>query len=208
MTSGSVNRPTVQPAEETGTGAHAVISDCGAMAALEAAGGITRAFAFHNIPGSPLGEVLLRPEGTMARASTGLRITLRGSQSHAAMPSEGNNPLLPLASLAEVAAALPAQHPPKAGEEQPLCTLVHLNVGTRDYGVNPGVGELGVTLRACSTAAVDAMAAALEGSARELSASHGLGCEVVRVDPFGATVNDAAASAIVLEAAGRVVSKP
>eukprot|EP01051_Picozoa_sp_SAG22_P011887 SAG22_NODE_1183_length_5231_cov_6.467069_4_plen_387_part_00 len=197
-----------QPAEETGTGAHAVLSDGEAMAALEAAGGVARAFAFHNIPQRPLGQVLLRPEGTMARASTGLRIALRGTQSHAAMPSEGNNPLLPLAALAEIAASLPARHAAPAGEEEPLCTLVHLNVGSRDYGVNPGAGELGMTLRACRTATVDAMAAALTAAARAVAAEHELVCEVVKVDPFGATRNDAASSAIAVEAARRVAGVP
>jgi amidohydrolase len=197
-----------QPAEETGTGALAVVADETAMAAIDEAGGVDRAFAIHNVPRRPLGEVLLRPEGTMCRASTGLRVALRGAQSHAAMPWEGNNPTLHLADLAAVAAELPARHAPAPGDEPPLCTLVHLNVGARDYGVSPGAGDLGVTLRACRTETVDAMAAALEAAAHAAADTHGLRCEVTRVDPFGATVNDAASSAIVLEAAARVRGVP
>lgn len=108
------------------------------MATLKDAGGVQRAFSMHNIPQRPLGQVMLRPAGTMCRASMGLRIQLRGVQSHAAMPQEGNNPMLPLAKLAGVAAELPSWHPAGDGEEPPICTLIHLNCGTRDYGVNPG----------------------------------------------------------------------
>lgn len=197
-----------QPAEETGSGALAVLADDDAMATLSQAGGVERAYSIHNIPQRPLGSVMVRPQGTMCRASMGLRVQLRGVQSHAAMPWEGNNPMLPLAALASLAAELPLRHPAAAGELDPICTLVHLNCGTRDYGVNPGVGEIGVTLRACSTATVDAMAAELEDFARDTAESHLLTCETVRIDRFGATVNDAASSDIVLAAAAHVAGVP
>ena len=221
-----------QPAEETGAGALAVLADTTAMTTLEDAGGVQRAFSMHNIPQRPLGQVMVRPEGTMCRASMGLRIQLRGVQSHAAMPWEGNNPMLPLAKLAGVAAELPSWHPAADGEEPPICTLVHFNCGTvstqailqllvicrssltvclrvqRDYGVNPGVGDIGVTLRACSTAAVDAMAAEMQTAAEGIARYHNLACEVVQIDRFGATVNDAESSAIAVAAARRKQSVP
>lgn len=134
----------------------------------------------------------------------GLRVALTGTQSHAAMPWEGNNPMLPLADLAGLAATLPARCPPGAGEDPSLCTLVHLNVGTRDYGMNPGGGELGVTLRSCRSENVDTMAAELEAAAEAAAAAHGLSCEVTRIDRFGATVNDAASTKLAVAAAGRV----
>ena len=127
-----------QPAEETGTGAKAVLDSRPAMHTLDQLGGVDRAFAIHNIPKRPLGLVTLRLEGTMARASMGCRITFRGTQSHAAEPWAGNNPVLPLAELARYASELPARHAAGEGEEEPICTLVHLNCGRRDYGVSPG----------------------------------------------------------------------
>ena len=45
-----------------------------------------------------------------------------------------------------------------------------------------GVGEIGVTLRACSTAAVDAMAAEMQIAAEGIARYHDLACEVVRID--------------------------
>jgi len=200
-----------QPAEETGTGALAVLADSAAMATLQQAGGVGRAFSFHNIPQRPLGQVMVRSAGTVARASTGLRVTLRGVQSHAAMPWEGNNPTLALASLASLAAGLPRRHAATAksrGEEPPLCTLVHLNVGTRDYGISPGVGDLGVTLRACRTTTVDTMAAEIETAAQAVAQSQGLQYEAERIDYFCAAINDAASTAIVLDAATRVSRVP
>ena len=197
-----------QPAEETGEGARAVLADKAAMATLEQLGGVDRAFAIHNIPGKSLGQVIMRLDGTMARASTGLRIGLRGIQSHAAEPWSGNNPTLALCELARVAAQLPGRHPAAEGEEEPICTLVHLNIGTRDYGVNPGAGEIGVTLRACTNETLDAMVAELEANALAIAREHTLECEISAIDRFGATVNDAVSSAIVVEACGNASGVP
>lgn len=56
-----------QPAEETGDGALQMIT---ALPDVVGAPGINRgAFGIHNIPGAPLGQVLVRPEGTAARVS-------------------------------------------------------------------------------------------------------------------------------------------
>lgn len=53
---------------------------------------------FHNIPGYPLGQPLLR-QGVFACASQGLLLRLQGKQAHAAYPEEGCNPIPLLAGL-------------------------------------------------------------------------------------------------------------
>jgi len=73
-----------QPAEETGDGAKAMIEAERAIAGSPDASlfgirSISRgAFAFHNIPGRPFGEVLFVRQGVAARASTGLEVRVVG----------------------------------------------------------------------------------------------------------------------------------
>ena len=72
-----------QPAEETGQGAKKVLER------LPEALSIDEIYGFHNIPGWPLGTVLLR-DGVFSCASLGLTIRILGRQSHAAYPEPGS----------------------------------------------------------------------------------------------------------------------
>ena len=75
-----------QPAEETGAGAQAVIDDP-RWAEIKP----DYAFAYHNLPGRPLGEIGLRA-GPGNCASRGMQILLEGKSSHAAAPQDGLSP--------------------------------------------------------------------------------------------------------------------
>lgn len=68
-----------QPAEETGQGAAPMAQ------ALLAKERVQAIVGFHNIPGYPLGQPLLR-RGVFACASQGLLLHLQGKQAHAAYP--------------------------------------------------------------------------------------------------------------------------
>ena len=80
-----------QPAEEIGKGAEL----CRSLIKEKHIGEI---YGFHNIPGKPLGTVLVK-DGTFACASTGLEIHMTGTPSHAAYPEAGRNPGYALAGL-------------------------------------------------------------------------------------------------------------
>ncbi|MDB9809091.1 M20/M25/M40 family metallo-hydrolase, partial [Yoonia sp.] len=75
-----------QPAEETGFGAQAVIDDPRWPQIRP-----DYAFAYHNVPGRPLGEIGLRA-GPANCASRGMQILLHGKSSHAAAPEDGVSP--------------------------------------------------------------------------------------------------------------------
>eukprot|EP00750_Incisomonas_marina_P012447 INCI16793.1.p1 GENE.INCI16793.1~~INCI16793.1.p1 ORF type:complete len:312 (-),score=45.16 INCI16793.1:92-1027(-) len=147
-----------QPAEETGDGALQMIT---ALPDVVGAPGINRgAFGIHNIPGAPLGHVLVRPEGTAARASTGLAITVEGVASHASEPRNGQSPAVMLGRVVQHLGNLPAELeaagrlPPQISEPA-LATPVHLRVGNEgDFGILPANGQLSVTLRADSDESV------------------------------------------------------
>lgn len=72
-----------QPAEETGAGAKAVVEDVRWPEIRP-----DYAFAYHNVPGRPLGEIGLRP-GPGNCASRGMQILFEGKSSHAAAQEDG-----------------------------------------------------------------------------------------------------------------------
>ena len=82
-----------QHAEETGAGG----AECCAIFEKEKIGAI---YGFHNCPGFPAGSVLLLHD-SFACASRGLRLQFEGSQSHAAYPENGRNPIFPMAAFFE-----------------------------------------------------------------------------------------------------------
>ena len=82
-----------QPAEETGAGAEAVLADPRWPEIRP-----DYAFAYHNVPGRPLGQIGLC-KGTSNCASRGMKITFTGRTSHAAAPEDGVSPALAMAEL-------------------------------------------------------------------------------------------------------------
>ena len=127
-----------QPAEETGQGAAPMAQ------ALLAKERVRAIVGFHNIPGYPLGQPLLR-QGVFACASQGLLLRLQGKQAHAAYPEEGCNPIPLLAGLLDALPALCSQVAPKG---LLLYTPVGFQAGGYNFGVSPGAGSLALTLRA------------------------------------------------------------
>lgn len=82
-----------QPEEETGRGSQKIL-DSGLMQRYD----IQAVYGLHNIPGEPLGEVLLSGE-TFAAASVGVKYSLEGRQTHASTPEKGVNPGLAVAEI-------------------------------------------------------------------------------------------------------------
>jgi amidohydrolase len=194
-----------QPAEETGEGARRML-ECAAGGALLSAPHVTRgAFGFHNIPGAPLADVMLRRPGLLtstavaARASCGLRLSLCGTAAHASEPSKGQCPMLALGRLAAACEGLPARLQaagrlaPQVGEPA-LSTPVQLQCGNAgDFGILPAHGSLSVTLRADCDAGLAALkqelVALAEGEARA-GALRPFELAVEEHEPFPATEND------------------
>lgn len=180
-----------QPAEENGAGAQAVIDDPRWPEIRP-----DFAFAYHNVPGRPLGEVGLR-EGPGNCASRGMQILLEGKSSHAAAPEDGVSPGPAMAALMT---CLPDLSSGAIGEEAfSLATLTHANLGEPTFGIAPSDGELRVTLRSMTNARMDA----LMQEARQLVESHaqGLAVDVLWHDVFRAVVNDTEATNIARNAA-------
>lgn len=180
-----------QPAEETGAGAQAVIDDP-RWPELRP----DFAFAYHNVPGRPLGEVGLRA-GHGNCASRGMQLRLEGKSSHAAAPEDGVSPGPAMAALM---AGLPELSQGTIGEAAfSLATLTHAQLGEASFGIAPAHGTLRVTLRAMTNARMEEMMR--EAQARVQRHSGGLRVDISWHEVFHAVENDPEATAIARRAA-------
>jgi len=182
-----------QPAEETGQGAQAVIDD---PAYVELSPDFV--FALHNLPGFPLGAVIVR-DGVFSSASTGLVIRLTGATSHAAEPEEGRSPALAVAALINSISAAPQFV--TALHEAAKATIIHARVGEIAFGTSPGYGEVMATLRAHDREVMERLSSHCIDLAKRTAAAFDLDYEIEWVEPFPSAENDAACVATIRDCA-------
>ena len=173
-----------QPAEETGTGSRAVI-ESGILQQYN----IKAFYALHNLPGYPLGAVVLCPR-TFAAASTGVVYRLDGRETHASTPELGINPGLAVAEIIQRFAQFNAL---KQSSNQTFrqSTLICVRVGEPAFGTSAGHAEVMFTLRAFTNDAMERLLAEANNTVDEVAGRYGLTVSRSLVEPFRATENDA-----------------
>lgn len=169
-----------QPAEETGTGSRAIL-DSGILQQYN----ICAIYGLHNIPGYPLGTVVLCPR-TFAAASTGVVYHLDGRETHASTPELGVNPGLAVAEIMQRFAGFNNN----SGGEFRQSTLICVHVGQPAFGTSAGHGEVMFTLRAFTNDAMEQLLADANAAVDEIAARHKLTVSRTLVDPFRATENN------------------
>jgi amidohydrolase len=184
-----------QPAEETGEGARAIADDPRYRALAP-----DWIFALHNLPGHPLGEVLVR-EGPFTAGSVGLVAKLHGRTSHAAYPEHGASPARALTDLVTGLVTLPIAI--EARGELALVTVVHARLGEPSFGTSPGTAEVMATLRAAREPVLAELREAAAAQVQALAARDGLTAELAWVQEFPPVVNDACAARLAAQAARR-----
>ena len=173
-----------QPAEETGQGARAVL-ESGILQQYD----IRAIYALHNIPGYPLGTVVLCPH-TFAAASTGIVFRLDGRETHASTPELGINPGLAVAEIVQQFDAFNAtQASSPCIESFRQSTLICVRLGSPAFGTSAGSAELMFTLRAFTNAAMDRLLADANAAVDEIASRHSLKVSRSLVEPFRATEN-------------------
>jgi metal-dependent amidase/aminoacylase/carboxypeptidase family protein len=75
------------------------------------------------------------------RTQSHLKIVDHGERAHAGTPEDGHNPAIAIAELALFANQLQAN---RGGR---LCTVVYMQEGHLNFGISPGDGAIGLTLR-------------------------------------------------------------
>ena len=195
----SLNRPQkgriilhFQPAEETGQGAAAVVDDQ-KFKNLNP----DYAFALHNLPGYPLGAILLK-SGTINCASRGMIIRLIGITSHSAWPEDGLSPAEPMCDLIRDLAGLPAT----SRLNQFFCkvTVGHARLGDAAFGLSPGYAEVMATLRSETDAAMSILVERALNLVKEKATESNLNYEIGWEEEFIASSNDPGACDIVKKA--------
>lgn len=170
-----------QPAEETGAGAAGVVSDprFGQIAP-------DYAFSLHNLPGTPLGHVRLKP-GVVNCASRGMRIVLTGKTAHSSMPETGTSPMLAVSRLMPALPALGSGH--FADDDFAMVTVTHAAMGEAVFGIAPGRAEVWATLRTRLDERMAALVQAAEALVADTARAGGLGFEIDYHEIFVASLN-------------------
>src|SRR3954466_11110725 len=125
-----------QPAEETGTGAKALV----AARALE---GVDAILSMHVDPTRQAGTIGVRP-GVLTASCDAMRVTIRGRGGHAARPHESDDPI---AAAAELISTL-YQYVPRATDSQDAVVVSFGQIhGGQNSNVIPEEVVLGGTIR-------------------------------------------------------------
>jgi len=171
-----------QPAEETGTGASAVLNDP-AFDRFRP----DFAVAIHNMPGFPLHAVVIK-SGSITAAVRSFVVRFTGRVAHASEPEKGENPSFAVADLLRDADALVV-----ADQLDPnfrLVTPVHVSVGSVAYGVAAGEGEAHFTIRASSNDGLAELQSEIGEIAKRVASRDGLTVTIDVVEDFFANIND------------------
>ncbi len=177
-----------QPAEETGTGAAAVLKDP-RFCALPPPDYV---YAFHNVPRFPLGQVLLR-RGLFAQGSVGFIVRYRGRTSHSSYPEHGVNPAPAVTALI---AAVNSFHENLSGKVAApiLGTTSYAQLGSAEkgpnFGTTPGEAEVMGVVRAHRTEDLAIVRDELASLAQSLAEANGLEHELSWHEHFAATESD------------------
>lgn len=182
-----------QPAEENGAGAAAVLADPRMQGRK-----FGLVLALHNLPGYPIGSVVVC-KGAFTASVNSLVIKLAGRTAHAAEPEHGSNPAMAIARIMEGASAL--QHNDPEGDHLRVVTVVHVCIGSPDYGIAAGYGELHLTVRCWNDEELRELEQEIEQLARNEARRHGLGVQVDPCFTFKANRNADAAVERVIQAA-------
>lgn len=185
-----------QPAEETGEGARAVLNDAQMQNRQ-----FDQAYAFHNLPGYELGQIICKP-GLFAAGAVSVSFRLYGETSHAAEPEKGKNPALAIAEILKLSESL--AHPDKNDDAFRLITPVYANMGEQAYGTSAGYGEVHFTLRAWQMDKLEALKNQLREKAREIVAKYQLIKETDWFEEFHPNVNSEKAFQNVRHSAGQL----
>ena len=182
-----------QPAEEIGEGARLMAPELRALGFS-----FDYAFALHNLPGAPLGEVIWYPE-TYAAASHGLEVEFLGKTAHASEPYNAITPTF--AVMETIQAWMELIKNPLLFSDFVLITIINVEIGEPAYGTTPGHGFLRATFRANRQEDLDNLHQTAITEMEQIAAAHELKTTYRLLDIFPATVNHAEANKVALAAA-------
>ncbi len=176
-----------QPAEETGTGAAALLED---PRFLELEPDLI--LGFHNLPTFPIGTVVTRP-GTFAAASVGFIATFEGRTSHSSYPEYGVSPTSTVSQLLEFVNGLEHRHADEFVARS-TGTITSAALGAVELGPNfgtaPGEAVVMGVLRAYNDQDLNTLKSLLTNEVQRLAEAAGLSSQIEWREEFAATDNN------------------
>ncbi|CAM5196741.1 Amidohydrolase OS=Ureibacillus acetophenoni OX=614649 GN=SAMN05877842_105133 PE=4 SV=1 [Ureibacillus acetophenoni] len=146
---------------------------------------IDEIFGYHNMSGFPAGMVGVI-DGTAHCASKGMSIEMVGSPSHASEPENGKNPSFAIAKIID---AIPLFTSTEHNEGLVLCTIIQIDVGSENYGIQAHTGALRMTIRAEKEVELDRLQQNIEKLAISLCEEQGIKVDFKYNDIFPETAN-------------------
>lgn len=171
-----------QPEEETGMGAQKIL-EAGIMQQYN----IHAVYGLHNLPGYPLGTVVLNYR-TFAAASSGVVYRLTGRSTHASTPEKGINPGLAVAEIIQQFARFNSD-PHADIDAFRQSTLICTQLGEEAFGTSAGEALVMFTLRAFTNHTMEHLLAEAHDVAARIASRYGLHLEYELREPFPATEN-------------------
>lgn len=171
-----------QPAEEIGTGASSCITHPLFKQYVP-----DFVFALHNIPGQPIGRVIVK-EGGFSASVKSVMIRLHGKVSHAAEPELGINPAFYIAELLNFCKK--QQQIDSARNDFFLITPTFIKAGEPAHGTAAGDGEIHLTFRAWTEALMEKNIQLFLMQLSGLGGIHKVRTTVKFTDVFPATNNE------------------
>jgi len=183
-----------QPAEEIGTGAEMIASS----EKFKQLQPINYAFALHNLPGEELHSIHIRDK-EITPAVISSSVSLKGKTSHAAEPQKGKNPASFISELLQWANFHSQTNSKEEGFQ--VITPIFIEMGSKDFGVSAGAGELGFTLRTGSNEDMDQLKANFSDQLSSLSKKYQIPHDLNWFESFRAVQNDNEAANFIRKAA-------
>lgn len=182
-----------QPSEENGEGALSIFNDPRFKTFKP-----NFVFALHNLPGFPHHEIVVK-NNTFSCAVHSIIIKLFGRTAHAGEPHNGENPAL---AISQIITEFNKKNQPDIQKENfTILTPIYLNMGTEDYGISAGYGEVHYTIRRAVNSEMRALEKELEEVAKTTAHQFKLKAEVSWTQRFSANENNPVAVNLVREAA-------
>ncbi|HEY9169741.1 MAG TPA: amidohydrolase [Lutibacter sp.] len=182
-----------QPAEEEGEGAKAVFTDP-RFEGLKP----DYIFAFHNLPGYPLNQIVLK-NNSFTAAVKSIIIKINGKTAHAAEPENGLNPALAIAEILQESAKLSNNDTDR--NDFTLITPIHIEMGEIAYGISAGYGEIRLTIRTWNEKTMEKLTADLIKCIDKSAKNHQMPITYLWTQEFYANQNNDTVVSFIKEAA-------
>lgn len=182
-----------QPAEENGQGAQALLNDT-AFTRLQP----DQIYALHNVPGFNTGTIVCKPN-TFTASVCSFSIQLQGKTAHAAEPENGTNPALAISELIQDLKKL--NQPDLSAKDFAVLTSIYVRLGSKDYGISAGDGEVHFTLRCWEAKKLAQLQKTITATAEKICKKHQVHHQIEWFAKFMANENTPAAYEAIRKAA-------